>query len=376
MKRAFTLIEMLVVVAVLVTLMTMVFRLSSIGGDAQARNVTVVRLQRLENCLSGYYAAFGSYPPVKLHGSRDPNLAVGDHGIQTNQRNTWSGNDWDQVEAACRAQPLGCSFPFSSEYSDFIKAKSETMKSLAQSKDPAYKSLWQNESDAAKLAAGFTDGNDGSLLSLRNETDWQNAQVFRFGAMSFLLPRYLVMMGGHKSFFDGSFKQWEGSNTKPCNPLTGERYSSWQELKQDTEGTQSDYAKVKSIPSQAVCARWLPNLEGSCACTHAIELFGVSLRDSSSGVASLDDMSRVPEIFSPDETGYRDQYILDSITMYDGWGHELYYYSPSPFQTYTVWSAGPNGKTFPPWISRTTLNANQKQTAADWTADDIIHMSN
>ena len=73
MKRAFTLIEMLIVVAVMVTLMSMVFRLTSIGGSATARNVTVSRLQRLENCLSGYYAAFGTYPPVKLHGTRDIN---------------------------------------------------------------------------------------------------------------------------------------------------------------------------------------------------------------------------------------------------------------------------------------------------------------
>ena len=104
MKRGFTLIEMLIVVAVMVTLMSMVFRLTSIGGDTTARNVTVSRLQRLENCLSGYYAAFGTYPPVKLHGTRDINYKVSGHGIQTSdeQEINWNNTSeaWRQVEAA------------------------------------------------------------------------------------------------------------------------------------------------------------------------------------------------------------------------------------------------------------------------------------
>ena len=70
-RGAFTLIEMLIVVVVLVTLMSMVFRLSSIGDESTCRVNTVERMQKLENCLSGYYAAFGCYPPVPLHGSHD-----------------------------------------------------------------------------------------------------------------------------------------------------------------------------------------------------------------------------------------------------------------------------------------------------------------
>ena len=74
MKKAFTLVELLIVVVVLVTLMAVTFRLSSIGSNQTARNKTVSRLQKLENCLSGYYAAFGTYPPVRLHGSRNYTL--------------------------------------------------------------------------------------------------------------------------------------------------------------------------------------------------------------------------------------------------------------------------------------------------------------
>ena len=60
MKKGFTLVEMLIVVVVLVTLMTITFRLTSLGRDQTDRNKTIARLQRLENALSGYYAAFGS----------------------------------------------------------------------------------------------------------------------------------------------------------------------------------------------------------------------------------------------------------------------------------------------------------------------------
>ena len=83
MKKGFTLVEMLIVVVVLVTLMSITFRLSSLGDDQTRRNRTISRMQRLENCLSGFYAAYGTYPPVELHGSRDYDLGVNNQtGIQ------------------------------------------------------------------------------------------------------------------------------------------------------------------------------------------------------------------------------------------------------------------------------------------------------
>ena len=82
MKRAFTLVELLIVIMVMAILMTLVFRLSSVGESAEARAKTVMRMQRLENCLSGYYAAFGSYPPVKMHGSPNIYYKVNGSGIQ------------------------------------------------------------------------------------------------------------------------------------------------------------------------------------------------------------------------------------------------------------------------------------------------------
>ena len=71
------------------------------------------------------------------------------------------------------------------------------------------------------------------------------------------------------------------------------------------------------------------------------------------------------------------QYLLDGLTVKDGWHRELYYYSPSPHQSYTLWSAGENGKTFPPWVTDEELaNIKEKSTVQAWIADDIVHMRN
>ena len=140
MKKAFTLIELMITIAVLVILMGLVFRLNSAGTESQKRTVTIIRMQKLENCLSGYYAAFGSYPPVKLHGTRDIYARVGDHGVQDadGEENTslWSMDEddaWRQVRAACKAQPVDCRFPFPAGEHDKIVNLSEEFKRRIQS---------------------------------------------------------------------------------------------------------------------------------------------------------------------------------------------------------------------------------------------------
>jgi hypothetical protein len=70
------------------------------------------------------------------------------------------------------------------------------------------------------------------------------------------------------------------------------------------------------------------------------------------------------------------QYVLDAVTVKDGWGNEFYYYSPPPYQTYVLWSAGANEKTFPPWVPRDSLDSKANECVALWVEDDIINMSN
>ncbi len=394
MKKGFTLVELLIVVVVLVTLMTMVVRLGTVGDGSWRRTRTIERIQRVENCLSGYFAAFGSYPPVKVHGTRNIFARVNSHGIQSDSDTAdieWGWKNigeqaeneaWHQVEAACRAQPVDARFPFPEGYENKIENVSEALKKKANSNEERYKDFWNNENTKRKLMAGFTgagdDRNIGSFSPYKGEVEWNKLQLFKFGLMSYLLPRYLVMMNGDKSFFT-DYMQWTGNNEVPCDPITGQRYNNWSEIRDRIEkNTASDLAHVANIPSQAVCARWMPNLEGTVSSEHQWTLFGINI--SSGDLANLRDDNPSIEVYEPgdyNKDSNSDQYVLDYVTIQDGWDRQLFYYSPEPYQSYVLWSAGPNGRTFPPWIplDSVELNSDARRGITKWIEDDITGLS-
>lgn len=395
MKKGFTLVELLIVVVILVTLMTMVFRLGSVAGDSEKRAVTIQRVQMMENALSGYYAAFGMYPPVKVHGSRDIYTAVSENGSQSSsgQQNTsiWGWCDtngnvtdwnaeylaWRQVEQACRSQPVGCAFPFEQGMEDDIRDASAELQRQASESQKMPQAL------RAKAMAGFDQVRPEDVASNRDETDWNEIKLFRFGVMSYLLPRYLVMMNGDLRFFT-QYAQWTGNNGEsgPCDAMTGATMS-WQEVRQNATSTQvRDYIKVANVPSQSVTARWMPCFKNALACNMQRTLFGVQIQgDNLGGLPFWDEDNGAMggcEIYSPDSNGgsLSNLYILDQITVNDGWGRELFYYSPSPHQNYVIWSAGSNGRTFAPWIARESLSAEASRCVSYWTKDDIVSQSN
>lgn len=400
MKKGFTLIEMLIVVVVLVTLMTMTFRLSSIGSNSSARNTTINRMQRLENCLSGYYAAYGSYPAVKLHGSRNIYLSVNANGIQDEDGaektdifgwydaaalNHGIGNEkecqaWEQVEAACRSQPVAFRFPFpdEAEWNTYIAAVSQSLKTDLDD---------QNVSAERKhvLEMGFSNLGQGNLGALSTSaSDWREVQLFKFGLMSFLLPRYMVGMNGEENLFTRKYQQWEVNNDQAHDPFTDEAMS-WAEVRRCAEAVsktrpsaseRDDAMKIANMPSQAVTARWMPNLEKTVSCNYNFRLFGVDISDGDTADLSSDNGSNL-EIYSTSGSGEGGTYyVLDGVTVKDGWHNEFFYYSPPPYQSYTLWSAGPNGRTFPPWISRKALAPAANQCVSAWIVDDIVKMSN
>ena len=384
-KKAFTLVELLVVVVVLVTLMSITFRLGSIGSDTSKRSTTVNRLQRLENCLSGYYAAFGSYPPVPLHGSRDYTLAVNGQGIQQVDSDEHEDTlSWNRVEAACRSQPVGICFPFKSDAMRiYVKQVSNLLRKRATSgrkSDEAF-------ANKPVLMAGFEAlYNYGTISGKKSETDWAHVQVFKFGLLSFLLPRYLIMMGGDNSssrdsFFDMAI--WTQNNQLPCQFESGVPYDKWRDV---NRAVYDEPWKIALLPSQAACARWLVNLEGTLACNGGQTYYGVSLKNGGEDASSISADNPNPEVYSAGDSqsgsaaSYSQQYVTDSITIRDGWGNDFYYYSPAPHQSYVLWSAGANGKTFPPWVPDEEIeklkNAEDRNNAREWLADDIVQMSN
>ena len=113
-------------------------------------------------------------------------------------------------------------------------------------------------------------------------------------------------------------------------------------------------------------------------------IYGVDLVDTYYSSAAVTADTTNPTLYSAGESqsggdNYSQQYLLDGMTVLDGWGHEFYYYSPSPHQSYTLWSAGPNGRTFPPWVTDeelSQLSGSDRAKAQSWIADDIVHMGN
>ena len=172
------------------------------------------------------------------------------------------------------------------------------------------------------------------------------------------------------------------NNELPCDFSSGQQYTSWSDVIKDALN-RSDKWKIAAMPSQAVCARWMPNLEGSVAGASR-SFYGVDLHDPLFGTAAVNTDTVHPPLCSAGESqsggsNYSQQYLLDCLTVKDGWHNELYYYSPSPHQSYTLWSAGPNGRTFPPWVTDeelTQLNGSDRTTVQGWIADDIVHMRN
>ena len=373
MKKAFTLVELLIVILVLVTLMSIVFRLSSIGADTTKRSYTIKRLQRLENALSGYYAAFGSYPAVRLHNSRNYKLSVSArHHVQSKSYER-SDLNWDSVREACRAQPVGCEFPFpnNSTWSTYVESISDQMAEQAQE--------WQDNSDLKEVfIRGFTSDLGGTLNKYTKLDEWRDVQLFKFGLMSFLLPRYLFMMDGEQSLY--LHAQWKSNNTLPCDPMTGKAFGSWDKIQEYVHSeSASDLARVQNIPSQAVCARWMPALAGVCSTSKSMKFFGITVSwDADGESADLKLDTNTLDVHSPggyDSEAVSGQYLLDFVEVVDGWKNDLYYYSPAPYQSYVLWSGGPNTFTFPPWVDRNSLTPADRAKVEGWTADDIMCMS-
>ena len=107
----------------------------------------------------------------------------------------------EQVRAACKAQPVDCRFPFPEGEHDKIVNLSEEFKRRIQSGDKTFKDL--SEERKKVLMAGFDDGfSSGGGNFDRDAVDWRDVQIFKFGLMSYLLPRFLVMMNSYEEMYE------------------------------------------------------------------------------------------------------------------------------------------------------------------------------
>ena len=370
-KSGFTLIELLIVTVVIVTLMGIVFRLAGSGGESKARADTLSRLQKLSNALSGYYAAFGSYPPVPLQGrSRDIYTRVDTsgsmgYGIQHDADDLNTGVPWEgngsgvmanQIEAACRAQPVAAICPY---------RPGGTEDQIIQTMSQVYHlpKIYK----AIDNYGGFN----------RASPNWADNQAFMFGLLSFLLPRYQFMLDGLENIYrDHASGPWESNNRLPFL-MNGTRLLDWDTAQKafgvgkyadgDSSSSADVRAMLENLPSQAVCARWMPNLAGIVITTPVAShttFFGVNTHDSHDYNNSASKWC----IIGPNGAGGEPIYAQMKKTVADGWGEEFYYYSPPPYQSYQLWSSGPNKRTFPPWMEKVS---GKERLINKWIADDI-----
>ena len=392
-KNGFTLIELLIVITVMATLMTIMFRLGAVSEDQSKKIETVTRLQKLENCLSGYYSAFGSYPPVAVYGSRDIYTEVR-NGVQTENHN--SELSWTQIEQACRSQPVDCAFPFSEGLRDTCEKFSKEIQEIAKSNEK-----YQKDPNYPAFSQGFSIGNIGSFTGkLWSETDWRSVQLFRFGLMSYLLPRYLVMMSGDKRYYGAQGSacgQWQKNNDNCVDSSTG-RTIDWKTTYQYVERNgddekdagkpknNSNYVKIANMVSQAVCANWISDLKELCStCHETLEILGVNIAEPADSIFLTPSKEGSPpelNLYSPGGKG-GNWYMLDTITVRDGWDVDFFYYSPLGAQSYILWSSGPNQRTFPPWADKTGImdrkvseyGGDSQLTIGDYISDDIVRMN-
>ena len=411
MKKGFTLIELLIVTVVIVALMGIMFRLTGIAGNANDREETVYRMQCLENCLSGYYAAFGAYPQVPLQGKTRNIFRKTDNdrlSIQSDDpRDVWPSDTvfdpdkgentaeykaYQSVAAACRAQPVAAMYPPPGEFRDDNVKSIKRYEAFQEAVRSAVSSGVYSDSDEKKIKKWMNatmedvSGRPGFLNPFTGKKSINQLQLFQFGLMSFLLPRFRFMLGcaygaqsydGQQAFNNSidAFVQWTSNNTLPPRLDSGVSYPSWKDFC-DVFGSDDDW-QIDLIPSQAACARWLPNLRDIVSGPRA-EFFGVTISPhGGNGIPRVQDAAGFYLYFPGGYESGSDSrgYPLLTYTVKDGWGRDFYYYSPAPYQSYTLWSAGADGRTFPPWVDLEELNVKQREKAVQFMSDDIKYMS-
>jgi len=317
-SRGFTLIEMMVVIAVIGIMIGGVFRLLSAAGTGNKRAETISRLEKVQNALSGFYAEFGTYPPVPQHGSPDPFVAE-ENGTEKPAGTLSSVN----ANRAAACQPVAFCYPSARSLDDYIALRYETDKIVS-----------------ANVALGPN-------AAARTESDWSGVRIFQFGLMSYLMPR-VELMGGE-----------ELTRPNPNTDMTPDlNFFSSRQWQKHNAGA---LAAQRARENHAV-ARWLPNFE-KCIVGGPADLMGIDTREPNTDSYNFVKQS---DPKSPSLT-----YMLQSISVRDGWGREFYYHSMAPYQSYRIWSAGPDGLTFPPWISLEGLSSADRKKVTGWLKDDI-----
>ena len=313
-RTAFTLVELMVVVAIISILIGGVFRLLSAVGEKNKEAVTATRMERLQNALSGYYAVYGAYPPVMQFESPDPEQRR-DPEDRTKIEKDPDGFTWQSSNRAAHSQSLAYEFPTVKGLDDYIE---HVFEGKAKSAGKAFPINMEKTSDS-----------------------WYQIQLFKYGLLSYLLPRAHLAWGTEDRYED-LFKSPQWTRTVPAEGI-------------------GKLVKTQLADENNTVARWLPNFEKIVCGGETV--MGVNINEPQTGVM-------FSNIYTPANGGV--PYVVQKMTVRDGWNNELYYYSAAPYQSYRLWSSGKDGKTFPPWIPLDKFEKKYAEQAATWIEDDIV----
>lgn len=347
-RHAFTMIELMVVVTVVAILIGAVFQLMNTIGQMNRKAVTTARLEKLHNAISGFYAEYGYYPPVPNYTNPD----VHDTSMKDDRDQNVTGGFIERSTHAARNQPVAFEYP--------------PAKSLDRYVNEAY-GEWGLLSPNSNIAGG----------RVSTVWEWRDLKLFKFGLLSFLLPRVEVVglstqtgvvesnQSPDRSFYESA--QWRRHNPSSVTAGGGTQRL-WKELDAQRE------------QESRTVSRWISNLEGIVA--GGGTYFGVNTHDPDTA-SEGNSFRRFEEHDSEgrliDVHGYLfggQKYVLMYKTLRDGWGREFFYYSPPPYQSYQLWSAGPDGKTVPPWLKLSSLDAKERDDAVNATKDDVVRSDN
>lgn len=339
-RRAFTLLELMVVLVIIGILMASVFKLFSAVSENSRKAQTKARMERLQNAISGFYSSYGTYPPVpSTYSYPDPMNASDDRGAQGGEKIPWSGDHKaDAALWASRSQPVAFEYPYPQTYDEFINEKFR---------------------DQQIRTANEVYGNAGSI----KESSWTEVKMFKFGLMSFLLPRVtLIGIPADKTPF---------GKDQPKEGFYGSKQ--WSEHNQTSRTGVGSADKLRNaLRNQRElelreCAKWLPNLEGLVS-GNAPTILNTQLASGEHMADSMGGSSQFRGVYAKDGQ----KTILFCTTVIDGWGNDFFYYSAPPYQSYRIWSAGADGKTFPPWIPLESLSSEDLKLVSEWIKDDIV----
>lgn len=255
-RGAFTLLEMLIVIAVIVALAGMVFRMVAMIGKSNDISATRAKLEKTAAALEEFKALYGKYPPVYNYDGE--------------------------------GQPVRYEYPVESTWG------------------------WGADGESA--------ANEVCRSDKSGPVQWKEGEnhIFTFGLCSFFVPRYngtaergpARFLGGGQRYSEG-VSQWRNYNSKDGD-----------EDQAEVGDSERDLNAIRRI---------LPNLEAKLGPDGRIEKNGILTFWECTSKIDIPGVSR---------------HSVTNIqaTIVDAWDRNIRYSSRPPYETYRLWSVGPDGK--------------------------------